>query len=415
MKLSDAVLRAAKPKAKPYKLAREAGLYAVVTPNGSKLWRFAYSFAGKEKLLALGTYPFLSLAAARDAREAARTLLARGLDPMEQRHVEKARREFAQANTFERVAREWMDHIGGARAAVTLQKAKWMLETFAFPKLGHLPLTTIQPPLVLEVIREVEKRGLLETAHRLKARISEVFRFAIATGRASSDPCRDLRGALKPKPPTRHHAALTDPKQVGALLRSIDAYDGAAVTRAALVLAPILFVRPGELRAAQWPHFSLDGSSPAWRYYVPKTRVDHIVPLPTQAVTILRELHCLTGNGIGSKPDEPVYVFPNARTRARPMSENAITAALRAMGYTGDQVTGHGFRAMARTMLAELGWRPDAIERQLAHKPAGPLRGAYDRAQFLDERRKMMQAWADYLDTLKRGDESNVTPMLRAA
>jgi integrase len=271
------------------------------------------------------------------------------------------------------------------------------------PALGDKPLTSIQPPDVLDALRAIERSGRLETLHRVKARISEVFRYAIATGRAVSDPTRDLRGALKPKRPTRHFAALTEPQQVGDLLRAIDGYTGTPEVRAALKLAPLLFVRPGELRAAQWSQFELDSDAPTWRYFVSKTKVHHIVPLSAQAVAILRELQPLTGAGLELKPDAPRYVFPGARSRLRPMSENAVTAALRSLGYTGEQMTGHGFRATARTLLAEMGWMPDIIERQLAHKPAGPLGAAYDRATFLVERRKLMQAWADYLDGLRRG------------
>lgn len=403
--LTDPLIRTAKPKAAPYKLPREDGLFVLVNPNGAKWWRLAYKFEGREKSLSLGTYPEVPLKLARERRDEARRKLATGIDPSAHRQAEKARVEFERQNTFQAVADEWLMHQAGSMAAGTHNKARWMLQSFAYPFLGPKPMSAIRPRDVLEAVRAVEQRDKLETAHRLKARISQVFRYAIALddGRATSDPCRDLRGALKPKRPTKHFAALTEPKAVAELLRAIDGYTGTPEVLAALKLAPLLFVRPGELRAAQWSQFELDSPSPSWRYFVSKTKANHIVPLCAQAVAVLRELHPLTGHGLSAKPDAPRYVFPNARTRARPMSENAITAALRSLGYSGDQMTGHGFRATARTLLSELGWKPDAIERQLAHKASGPLGAAYDRAQYLEERRRMMQAWADYLDGLKRG------------
>jgi len=275
-----------------------------------------------------------------------------------------------------------------------------MLETFAFPALGDMPLDAIQPPDVLKAMRAVEKTGKLETMHRTKARISEVFRFAIGAGRATTDPTRDLRGLLRAKPKTRHHAALTDPAEVGQLLRAMWGYSGTPEVLAALKLSALLWQRPGEIRTMQWPQVKLDDAEPAWRYVASKTGTDHIVPLSAQAVEILRELQPLT-----CRPSLPAphYAFPGARSRLRPMSENAVNVALRTLGYTGEQMTAHGFRATARTLLAEQGWAPDAIERQLAHKVSGPLGAAYDRAQYLNECRKMMQAWADYLDALRDG------------
>lgn len=403
-RLNEALVRQAKPRTKPYKLPRENGLYLLVNPDGGKWWRFSYTFAGKEKLLSFGQYPEISLRGARLRRDDARRQIRDGVDPSAARKAERAERVTAEANTFKAIATEWLQLRVDSMAPVTHAKARWMLEAFAFPELGPMPLESIGPPEVLRALRKVESSGKLETLHRVKGRISEVFRYAIVTGRAHSDPTRDLRGALKPKRPTRHLAALTDPKEVGALLRAIDGYRGAPETCAALKLAPLLFVRPGELRAALWPQFDLNAEKPAWRYFVTKTKTDHIVPLSLQAVAILRELQLLTGRGIPSRPEVPAFVFPNIRRRDKPMSENALTAALRGMGYTGDQMTWHGFRAMARTMLSELGWRPDAIERQLAHKASGPLGAAYDRAQYLEERRQMMQAWADYLDGLRRGN-----------
>lgn len=404
MKLKEVAIRSAKPGPKPYKLSDGGGLFLLINPNGSKLWRLKYRAAGKEKLLAVGAYPDVPLANARDSREKARRLLAAGGDPGVHKRTEKARTRAAAANSFEAVAKEWLALKVDELAPVTFNKARWMLEAFAYPHIGGQPLDEIEPADVLVALRAVEKRGKLETVHRLKGRISEVFRYAIADSRAKTDPTRDLRGAIKQKRQVKHHAALTDPKDVAELLRAMDAYFGTAETCAALKLAPLLFVRPGELRAAQWPQFELEGPTPSWRYFVTKTKTPHIVPLSAQAVEILRDLQPLTGAGVPGKPDAPRFLFPSGRTRERSMSENTVNAALRRIGYTGEQMTGHGFRAMARTLLAEMGWKPDAIERQLAHKASGPLGAAYDRAQFLDERRKMMQAWADYLDGLKRGN-----------
>ncbi len=400
MSLSDMIIRNAKARPKAYKLPREHGLYVIIYPNGAKQWRFSYHFGGAEKLLSFGAYPEVSLQLARERREEARQLLAKGTDPSVHRRAEAERKTLESFNTFRVVATEWLTMKEGVMAAGTHSKAKWLLG-FALPHLGDMPMTQIEPLDILKPLREIEASGRLETMHRVKARISEVFRYGVATGRCQSDPCRDLRGVLKPKRRTKHFAALTDPEDVGGLVTSIDGYRGTPEVQAALKISPLLFVRPGELRHGQWPEFDLDGKEPSWRYFVSKTKVHHIVPLSRQAVAILRELRQLTGPGSAQKPDAPQYVFPSARTRDRPMSENAVTAALRSLGYTGDQMTAHGFRATARTLLAELGWPPEAIERQLAHRPAGSLGAAYDRAQFLDERRKMMQSWADHLDQLK--------------
>jgi len=393
------MIRNAKPRPKPYKLPREHGLYIIVNPSGSKQWRFSYYFGGVEKLLSFGAYPDVPLTLARERREDARRLLAAGTNPSVHRRAEADRKNLESFNTFRVVAAEWLRMKEEVMAPVTFNKARWMLD-FALPHIGSRPITQIEPTEILALLRDIEASGKLETMHRVKSRISEVFRYGVATRRCLSDPCRDLRGALKPKRRTKHLAALTDPADVGALALAIDSYRGTPEVKLALKLSPLVFVRPGELRHAEWPQFDLDSRMPAWRYFVGKTRVRHIVPLSRQAVAILRELQKITGKA-PTAVNTPHYVFPNWRTRHRPMSENAITAALRSLGYSGDQMTAHGFRAMARTLLAELGWAPETIERQLAHRPAGSLGEAYDRAQFLDERRKMMQAWADYLDRLK--------------
>lgn len=390
MPLFDLKVRNAKPKAKHYKLTEERGLYLLVPPSGSKLWRFNYRFAGKQKTLALGSYPDVSLVDARARRDGARKALADGIDPAAERKREKAAARIADEHTFEGVAREWMTKR--AWTDVTRDKAVWMLEGFLFPWLGTRPVAEIDAPELLSALRRIESLGKLHTAQRVKQRAGQIFRYAVATGRATRDPSTDLRGALK-APKVQHRAAITDPTKVGDLMRAIDAFQGSFVVACALKLSPLLFARPGEVRHAEWTGFDLYNAM--WRLPAEKMKMRnaHLVPLSVQAVAILRELQSLTGSGR--------YVFPSIRGRGRPMSENTVVAALRRLGFTSDEMTAHGFRAMARSLLAELGWKTDAIERQLAHKASGPLGAAYDRAQFLDERSLMMQAWADYLDALR--------------
>jgi integrase len=388
--LTETTVKNAKPKERPYKLYDERGLYLLVSQDGGRWWRFRYVLGGKEKLLSLGTYPDVTLKRAREKRDEGRRLVADGIDPSAKRRAEKV----AQADTFEAIAREWMEkqHF----AAATLEKAEWTFKDLIYPFLGSRPVGSLTPPEILEVLRRLERRGKHETAHRTKQRISQVIRYAIATGRAERDITADLRGALTPIK-TRNHAAITEPAQVGALLRAIDAYSGQPATEAALKLAPLLFVRPGELRAARWAEFRLDGDEPEWR--IPAERMKmaeyHVVPLSKQAVAILKDLQSVTG------PEG--FVFPGVNEPNRPMSETCLTVALRRMGYSGEQMTWHGFRAMASTLLNEQGWHPDLIELQLAHRERNKVRAAYNRAQRLEERRKMMQAWADYLDALKSG------------
>jgi integrase len=306
-----------------------------------------------------------------------------------------------------------MEQTEGKRVATTNETIRTRVEADLLPWLGNRPIADIKAPELLATLRRVEARGSLIVAKRLRQVAGQVFRYAVATGRAERDPSGDLRGALKSPGAERHHAAFTNPADVAELLRTIDGYSGSPITRAALQLSPLLFVRPGELRAAEWPEFDLHAAE--WRIpaHKMKMRLPHIVPLSKQAVAILRDLQPLTGGAIAGKADAPRFVFPGARTRMRPMSNNTVNASLRRIGYTGEQMTAHGFRATARTLLAELGWLPDAIERQLAHKASGPLGAAYDRAQFLNERRKMMQAWADYLDSLRNG--AAVLPFKRKA
>lgn len=411
MPLTDPACRKAKPEAKPRRMADGCGLYLEVMPNGSKYWRLKYRYGGKEKRLALGVYPEVGLKDARSKRDAARRLLSEGVDPGAVKRAAKIAQ--AGGDSFEALALEWLEQTDAKRVASTNQTIKTRLKADLLPWLGKRPINDIKAPELLAVLRRVEARGSLIVAKRLRQIAGQIFRYAIATGRAERDPSGDLRGALKSPGGERHHAALTTPADVGALMRAIDGYQGQFVTRCALQLSPLLFVRPGELRAAEWSEFDLDAGE--WRIPAPKMkmRLAHIVPLSTQAVGILRELMPLTGHGIPGKPDAPRYLFPGARSRTRPMSNNTVNAALRRIGYTGDQMTAHGFRATARTLLAEQGWKPDAIERQLAHKASGPLGAAYDRAQFLVERRNMMQAWADYLDSLKRG--AQIIPLFTTA
>lgn len=405
MALTDTTIRTAKPAAKPQRLFDGGGLYLEVSPAGGKLWRLKYRHGGKEKRLALGAYPDTGLRDARDKRDAARKLLAAGADPAEQRKAAKAAGEERAANSFEVVAREW--HAKQSATWVELHASRIMLrlENDVFPWLGNRPVADITAKELLATVNRIVDRGAVESAHRVLQNCGQVLRYAIATGRAERNPAADLRGALPPVKQT-HLAAIVDPLAIGGLLRAMDAYNGSLVTKCALRLAPLVFVRPGELRQAEWAEFDLDGAQwniPAAKM---KMREPHLVPLAPQAVAILREIHALTGRGR--------YVFPSARSPQRPMSNNAVLSALRRMGYGIEEMSGHGFRAMARTVLDEvLHFRPDYIEHQLAHAVKDPNGRAYNRTAHLPERRAMMAAWADYLDTLKVG--GNVIPMQRKA
>jgi integrase len=391
MPLADIAIRNAKPQEKPVKLFDTGGLYLLVNPNGSRWWRLKFRYGGKEKLISLGTYPETTLKAARERRDEARVMLAQGINPSAKRQATKA----APAESFEAIAREWFAKFSPGWAKGHSEKIIRRLERDVFPWIGARPLRDIAAPELLSVLRRIEERGVLDTAHRAHQNCGQVFRYAVATGRAERDLSADLRGAL---PPVRkgHFAAIVEPAEVGALLRAISGYRGSVVTLCALRLAPLVFVRPGELRQAEWAEFDLDRAE--WRIPAErmKAREGHIVPLARQAVAVLRELHPLTGLGR--------FVFPSARTDTRPMSNNAVLSALRRMGYGSDEMTGHGFRAMARTVLDEvLGFRVDIIEHQLAHSVKDPLGRAYNRTKHLDERRRMMQAWADYLEALEAG------------
>jgi integrase len=393
MALTDASIRNLKPPGKPTKSYDEKGLFLLVTPAGGKWWRLKYRFDGREKLLSLGVYPDVPLKAARERRDDARRLLADGVDPAQHRKLSKASRLDRAANSFEVVAREWLAKMASAWVESHSVRIIKRFERDVFPWVGGRPIADVSAPEVLTVIRRIEARGALETAHRALQNCGQVFRYAVATGRAERDPTGDLRGALPPVKGT-HFAALTEPTEVGKLLRAIDGYQGSFSVACALKLAPLVFVRPGELRKARWVDIDLESAE--WRYTVTKTDTPHIVPLATQAVAILRELNPLTGTG--------TYVFPGARSASRPMSDNAILAAMRRMGISKEEMSGHGFRAMARTILDEvLGFRPDFIEHQLAHAVKDPNGRSYNRTAHLAERRRMMQQWADYLDDLKAG------------
>lgn len=398
MPLTDTAIRKAGPHDKPYKLADGGGMYLEVMPTGAKYWRLKYRMAGKEKRFALGVYPMVSLARARQGREEARKLLAQGVDPSAARQEAKqARAEVITiaADTFETVGREWMSRQ--EVADVTANKTRWILETFLFPEIGSRPISEITPRELLAALRKIEESGKLETAKRAKIKAGQIFRYAVLEGKVKTDPTTSLRGALKP-PKNRHHAAITDPVQVGELLRAIDGFTGQPVTLAALKLAPLVFVRPGELRQAKWTEIDLDGAM--WRIPPERMKMNaaHLVPLSKQVLLILRELHPLTGTGR--------YVFPSLRSASRPISENTVNAALRRLGYSNDEMTGHGFRSLAATRLNEMGWNSDAIERQLAHAESNKVREAYTHAaQYLDERKRMMQVWADYLGALRAGGQ----------
>lgn len=401
--LTDTAIRKAKPADKPQRMFDGGGLYLEVSPAGGKLWRWKYRVNGKEKRLALGSYPDTGLADARGKRDTARKLLAAGIDPGEHRKAEKAAGEERATNSFEVIAREWM----GRQTWVDDYRVKLesRMTNDVFPYIGKRPVAELSAPEFLQAARRIEERGAVESAHRALQVCGQVMRYAIATGRAERNPVVDLRGALT-SPQVQHHAAITDPNELGGLLRAIEGYSGDPTTRAALKLSALLFVRPGELRHAEWSEFDLDAGEwniPAGKM---KMRQPHLVPLCEQAVAILRELQPLTGRGR--------YVFPGGRSPRRPMSNNAINAALRRMGYGTDAMTAHGFRATARTILDEvLGYRVDYIEHQLAHAVKDPNGRAYNRTAHLPERRKMMQGWANYLDNLRAGGD--VVPFKRKA
>ena len=392
--LTDTAVKNAKAKATAYKLADGGGMYLIVTPKAQKWWRLDYRFAGKRKTISLGVYPDVSIKEARSKRDDARKVVAAGADPSQIRQQSKRAREGA--DTFKAVAEEWLAKFASQWAPTHTEKIEGRFKNEVFPWLGDMPVGGITAADLLRVLRRVESRGALETAHRVRQHCGQVLRYAVATGRADADPTFALRGAL-PAPQVRHHGSVTEPREITKLLRAIDAYTGQFVTRCALRLAPLVFVRPGEPRKAEWAEFDFEAAE--WRIPAEKMKMPrpHTVPLSTQAMELLRELPPLTRNGR--------VLFPSVRARERPMSENTVTAALRGMGYSGSEMTAHGFRSMASTRLNEMGWHRDAIERQLAHVEGNEVRAAYNYAEHLPERRRMMQAWADYLDGLRAGVE----------
>ena len=403
MPLTDSKLRGAKPKSKPYKLTHGRGLYCLVGLNGSKLWRLNYRFEGKQKTLALGAYPEVSLKKAKEKAFDARTLLVDEIDPGLRRKAGKESQ--AGKESFETVAREWHKINSNKWAQNTTRSALRKMQNDLFPYLGKSPINEITAPQLLAVLRRVESRGAIETAHRVKALASQVFRFAIITGQAERDPSADLKGALTPVK-TKHFAAITEPRKVAELLRALQSYQGTNLVRAALLLSPHVFVRPGELRHVTWGEISFEEM--LWRIPAEKMKMnrEHLVPLSRQSVEILQDLKPETNRGVES------FVFPSLRSYERPMSDNTINGALRCLGYSKDEMTSHGFRAMASTCLHEQGWRTDIIERQLAHVEGNRVKAAYNHAQYLNDRIKMMQAWSDYLDGLK-SDRGNKVAHLR--
>jgi len=385
----NAAIRAAKTASKPVKHYDERGLYLLVKPNGSALWRFKFKFEGLEKLIGFGRYPEVGLKRARDKREDARELVADSVNPSAVRKAAK----LARADSVEALALEWLEKRKKKVLASTLRRDRRRLEKYIFPTLGKRPIRAVEPPDLLAALRRIEALKIQDTAHRTLSACGRIWRYAISTGRATRDITYDLKGALEATVVTSF-APITEPRRVGELLRALDGYSGQPSVRCALKIAPLTFVRPGELRHAEWKEFDLDNANPIWRISAKKmkSKRDHLIPLATQTAAILRELQAHTGNGR--------YLFPSLRSGARPMSENTVNAALRRLGYDGDEQVGHGFRSIASTLLNELGWDGDAIEIQLAHKD-GTVRAIYNRARKLPERQRMMQAWADHLDVLR--------------
>lgn len=396
MSLTDTQVRNARYNAEGTgnRLSDGGRMYLQLDKSGGKYWRMNYRFAGKDKTLALGAYPDVSLAAARKKRDKAREKLAAGIDPSEAKKTENRAVRIAAANSFEVVAKGWLEERKTVVEIGQYEKTSARFRNDVFPWLAKRPITDIEAPEILSVLKRIDGRGARFTAHRVRSEISRVFRFGIKEGFCKTDPAKDLIGAIPPSV-EKHFAAITEPVKVGEMLRAFDGFSGTFPVLCALKIAPMIFVRPGELRHAEWSQFDLDKGE--WRYLISKTKTEHLVPLATQAVGILRELHALTG--------QDRFVFPSARSKLRPMSEAAINAALRRLGYdTRTEITGHGFRAMARTILhEELEHKPEVIEHQLAHAVPDNLGSAYNRTKFIRERRLMVQQWADYLERIKAG------------
>ena len=400
----DAVYRAAKCESKDYLINDGGGLYLLVTTNGAKWWRFVYTFSGKQKKLSMGVYPSVTLESARRKAEEARENIANGIDPSEIRSEAKKVKQLAKLNndrvsvglpilnSFADVTRKWLESIVHLTSATTHIKKTSRIERLAYPSLGDKAINEIKSADVLATLKPLIDKNMLETAHRLHSEISAIFAFAIVHNFTDYDPAQPVAKQI-PAQKVKHRAAIIDPKQVAQLLRDIGNYQGTFVVQSAFRLSPLLFQRPGEIRQMLWA--DVDLAALEWRPYVSKTDFHHIVPLSTQAIAILEAVQPLTGTG--------QYVFPSSRGDGRPMSDNTIRTALKSLGYDSDVMTAHGFRTTASTLLNEQGWSPDAIERQLAHAPRDQVRAAYNRAQYLEERRRMMQSWADYLDSLKSG------------
>lgn len=391
MSLTDTKIRKLKPKEKEFKVSDEKGLYLIITPKGKMLWKQKIYFEGKEQKLSHGPYPDVSLKTAREKRDQARSDAANGIDPAYKKKAKKLSKQLGIENNFAAIATEWHLKFSEKWSPDHGKRILERLKKDIFPWIGKRPIAEITAKDLLDVLSRIESRGAIETAHRVLQNCGQIFRYAIQTSRATQDITSSLRGALQPVK-QKHHASIIEPKAIGALLRAIDGYQGHLVTKCALRIAPLVFVRPGELRQAEWAEINFETNE----WHIPaekmKMREKHIVPLSQQVISILQELIPLTGNG--------KYVFPSIRTPNRPMSNNTVLGALRRLGYTSDEMTGHGFRSMACTLLNEQGWNRDAIERQLAHAERSKVRASYNYAQYIPERQKMMQAWADYLQEI---------------
>ena len=407
MALNALQVQNAKGRERPYKVSDSGGLYLFVQPSGQRYWRFAYRWQHKQRTMAFGVYPAVSLADARTKRDAARKLLAQGKDPVAVAREQALAAKLAEATTFRLVAEEWLAKCEReGRALITMQKQRWLLD-FAYPKLGERPINRISPHEVFEILRIVEARGHYETARRLRGTCGQVFRFAVATGRAERDVCSDLKGSLT-TPKVKHLAAITSPREAGELMCAIEGFDGYRVTHAALRLAPHVFVRPGELRHAEWSEFNLHERVWAIPAEKMKMRRPHFVPLSRQALAIIADIRPVTGRHR--------HLFPCQGKRDRPMCENTINLALQRLGYGGGRMSAHGFRAMASTLLNESGnWTADAIERQLAHVDKDAVRRIYARGEYWDERVRMMQAWSNQLDALRAAASSQPVRLFEAA
>lgn len=393
--LTDTKLRSLKPQGKVYRLADANGLCVEVRPSGAKIWRYRYRFAGKANMLTIGDYPAVSLAEARAERDKVRAQLKKGMDPALVVKIERAAQEEEAGNTFGALAEELVAQRAKKLTPGSVVRERRMLER-DLGSIADLPVRSVSAPILLKALRKIEARGAVETAHRARAAAGMVFRYAIATGRAENNPALSLAGALTPTK-TKHFSSLTEPGEVAKLLRAIYGYQGSPIVSAALKLSALMFVRPGELRAARWEDIDLDAAE--WRYITSKTQTQHIVPLAGQVIELLEDVRPYARKS--------QYVFPSVRSIQKPISENTINAALRNLGFEGEMMTAHGFRAMARTLLDEvLGFRPDFIEHQLAHAVRDPLGRAYNRTTHLGERKKMMQAWANYLDELRHSDRA---------